>query len=134
MGRKQTTSLRDLVRKLSKDPQFREEHRRQKQHFDLILEIVRARKRIGITQEELASKTGMHQSSISRIESGEYDVRFSSLIQLADGLDCDLDLRFVSRMTDDDIGLVETYLTNEQRTTVFDEFPDEPILEMTLEA
>ena len=100
MGRKSTSSLKELVRKLEKEPSFRAERRRQKPFFDLILEVIRARKTLGITQEELAARAGMHQSAISRIESGEHDIQFKTLIQLAEGLDSTIEIKIVPNVAE----------------------------------
>ena len=46
-----------------------------------------ARKRAGLTQDQLAARSGVSQSQISRIESGEaVDPAFSTLRQLAAAL------------------------------------------------
>jgi XRE family transcriptional regulator, regulator of sulfur utilization len=44
------------------------------------------REREGLTQEELAFQAGLHPTWISRIESGQYDPRWSSVRQLLEGL------------------------------------------------
>jgi addiction module HigA family antidote len=44
------------------------------------------RKRAGLTQEQLAEKTGVNKAYISRIETGNYDVQMSMLFRIFDGL------------------------------------------------
>lgn len=44
------------------------------------------REREGITQEELAVRTGFHLTWISRMESGRYDPGWQSLRRVAEGL------------------------------------------------
>ncbi len=102
MRQKRTSSLRKLVQRLEKEPNFRAERRRQKPYFDLILEVITARKRLGLTQEELAARVGMQQSAISRIESGEHDIQFKTLIQLAEGLDSTIEIKIVPNVPDDE--------------------------------
>ena len=46
------------------------------------------RKRLGITQAQLADKLGYDTSSIGKIETGKVDIPQSKLIQLAQALEC----------------------------------------------
>jgi len=60
---------------------------------DQILESLKeARKRKGLSQRELGTKSGVPQSHISKIESGTVDLRASSLVALARALDLELEL------------------------------------------
>ncbi len=58
--------------------------------YDIFSEIseqlVEARNNIGITQKELAQKTGLTQALISRIESGKSHPTIETLKKIADGL------------------------------------------------
>jgi transcriptional regulator with XRE-family HTH domain len=51
-----------------------------------------ARTRKGLSQRELAAKTGLLQAQISKIENGASDLRVSSLIALSRALDLELEL------------------------------------------
>jgi transcriptional regulator with XRE-family HTH domain len=84
-----------LVAKLEKDPEFRKADRLIKPYYDLLLEVIRRRKGLGITQKELAERAGTHQSCISRVESAEHDVRLSTIIQIAEALETRLEIRLV---------------------------------------
>ncbi len=42
-----------------------------------------ARKRLGLTQEEVAERSGVHATEVSRIEAGKRDPRVSTLQRLA---------------------------------------------------
>ncbi len=95
-------TFEDLSHELHKDAEYRAEFGRQKPYYDLIHEIFNRRKIMGITQKELAEMAGMHQSTISRIESGEHDVQLSTIIQLAEALDARLDIRFVAVIDEDE--------------------------------
>jgi transcriptional regulator with XRE-family HTH domain len=89
------STLRDLNAQLHKDPEFRREYRRQKPYYDLILEVIRRRRELNLTQKELAKMVGTHQSNISRIESGEHNVRLGTLIEIADALEAGVEIRLV---------------------------------------
>jgi transcriptional regulator with XRE-family HTH domain len=48
--------------------------------------IRRARRRLGITQEELSVKTDLHLSSINRIENGKFNPALPTLNKIARAL------------------------------------------------
>lgn len=55
------------------------------------------REQIDITQETLAKKSGLPRTTISMIETGKRNVSISKLIQIANALDRDLEIRFVKK-------------------------------------
>lgn len=46
-----------------------------------------ARKRLGLTQEEVAERSGVHPTEVSRIEAGKRDPRISTVLRLARALE-----------------------------------------------
>lgn len=46
-----------------------------------------ARKRLGLTQEQVAERSGVHPTEVSRIEAGKRDPRVSTLLRLARALE-----------------------------------------------
>jgi XRE family transcriptional regulator, regulator of sulfur utilization len=48
--------------------------------------IRRIREREGLTQEELAFRAGVHPTWVSRLESGRWDPRWSSVRKAVEGL------------------------------------------------
>jgi transcriptional regulator with XRE-family HTH domain len=46
-----------------------------------------ARERLGLTQEQVAERCGVHATEVSRIEGGKRDPRISTLIRLANALE-----------------------------------------------
>lgn len=59
--------------------------------------IAAARRLRGITQTELAKRTGIAQGAISRIESGKANPSVKTLTRLADGLNMNIALDFIPR-------------------------------------
>ena len=57
--------------------------------------LVSIRKEMGISQRQLAEKTGVPQANISKIENGHYLPSLTILKRLADGLDRRLVIDFV---------------------------------------
>ena len=47
----------------------------------------------GITQRELAEKAGIRQATIVEIESGKGNCRLSTLFQIAEALNCELEIK-----------------------------------------
>ena len=55
------------------------------------------RERYNITQDTLSIKSGIPRSTISKIETGKRNVSIAKLIQIANALGKDLEIRFVDR-------------------------------------
>lgn len=65
------TRLKDLKRRLMKDPEFREEYARADDEFALIEALVCARTAAKLTQGDLARRLNTTQPDIARLEDGE---------------------------------------------------------------
>jgi transcriptional regulator with XRE-family HTH domain len=50
---------------------------------DLGSNLREARKRLELTQEQVAERSGVHPTEVSRIEAGKRDPRISTLLRLA---------------------------------------------------
>ena len=57
--------------------------------LQIAVDLKRARREAQLTQVQLAAKTGITQSEISRIEKGRYSPRLSTLFMLAQALKTD---------------------------------------------
>lgn len=53
--------------------------------------IAQLRRERGITQQELAERTGMQQGNIARIEAGKYSARFDTLQIIAEAMGLTVD-------------------------------------------
>jgi DNA-binding XRE family transcriptional regulator len=102
MVNKGASTFEDLIIELERDPEFRREDRRQKPYYDLILEIIKRRRELNLTQKELATRVGTRQSSISRIESGEHNIRLNTLIEIAEALQARVRIRLIPLFYVDD--------------------------------
>jgi ribosome-binding protein aMBF1 (putative translation factor) len=69
-----------------KDPEFRKEYENAQLEFDVCRAILNARLEGHMTQKELAEKTGIRQSNISRIECGASTPNVATLQAIAKGL------------------------------------------------
>ena len=68
------------------DPEFRAEHEATRVEFELTRALIAARTESHMTQKELAERTGIRQSNISRIENGTCSPTVATLQTLAEGL------------------------------------------------
>ena len=78
------TRLKDLKKRLMKDPEFREEYARADEEFELIEALVRARTAARLTQEELARRLGTTQSAVARLEGGGVSPSIATLRRYAE--------------------------------------------------
>ncbi len=60
-------------------------------------QIRELRESFNLTQDSLSIKSGIPRSTISKIETGERNVSIAKLIQIANALDKDLEIRFVNK-------------------------------------
>lgn len=63
--------------------------------YSLKKEIIRLRLEQGLSQNDLAKKVGTKQSSISRLESGDYNPSIDFLRKVANALGKDIEIRFI---------------------------------------
>ena len=76
------------------NPAFAAEWERQCPRREYIKAIISARMEQNLTQKELAERTGIRQSNISRIENGNCSPTVATLQQLADGVGKTLHIEF----------------------------------------
>lgn len=90
-------TFRDSLNKRLKDEGFRREYESIQPEMDIIRAIVEARQSKNITQKELATRTGINQADISKLENGNRNPSLNMLKKLAAGLDMSLKIEFVPR-------------------------------------
>ena len=59
--------------------------------------LARAREYAAMTQKQLSQKTGIYQSDISKIESGNANPSLSTLQRLAEGMNMNLEITFIPK-------------------------------------
>ena len=67
-----TQSFDDLKAELLRDPVVRAEYDARAEEFEMAGELIAARLRAGLSQEQLARRMGISQSSVARIELGRH--------------------------------------------------------------
>ena len=76
-------------------PAFAAEYEAQRPEYEAIRAVIAARLACNMTQKELAEKTGIRQSNISRIENGSASPTIDTLARIAAGLGKQLKIDFV---------------------------------------
>jgi len=72
------------------DPEFKEAWDNSRTEYRILGELIKLRKEKGLSQTELAEKTGHKQQVISRIENKESSPTLKTLCELTDMLDVDI--------------------------------------------
>ena len=80
------SDLKRYIEKQMDDPEFRAEYEASETEDQLTRSLIAARMASNMTQKELADKSGVRQSNISRIESGSCSPTVATLQALAEGL------------------------------------------------
>lgn len=76
------------------DPQVRAEYDALEPEFTIMQAMIDARKASGMTQKQLAEKTGINQADISKLEHGNANPSLRTLQRLAKGMGKRLTIRF----------------------------------------
>lgn len=93
--------LNDYIDEQKKDPDFLKAYEEIQPEMNVIRAIVDARNSQNITQKELAKRTGIAQTEISRIENGSRNPSVKVLQRLAEGMDMVLNISFTPKATID---------------------------------
>ena len=91
------SDFRNYLNKQLENPDFKKEWDYLEPEHNTMQAMIDARKRCNMTQKELAERTGIDQSDISKIETGNANPALSTLKRLADGMDMVLKLEFVPK-------------------------------------
>ncbi len=90
-------TLNDMLSEQLKDEEFRKEYEAIQPELDVIRAIVDARTSQNLTQKELAERTGINQTDISKLENGTRNPSVNLLKRLADGMGMALRIEFVPK-------------------------------------
>lgn len=80
-----------------KEPGFKKAYEELQPEFEIMRAIIDARTASNLTQKELAERTGIAQTEISRIENGSRNPSIKLLQRLAEGLNMNLRISFEPR-------------------------------------
>lgn len=88
------SDLQKYLKKQLENPDFRREFEEGRGEFQVAEALLAARLDAGMTQKDLAERSGLRQSNISRIENGTCSPTVATLQAIAEGLGRKLIIRF----------------------------------------
>lgn len=80
------SNFNDYLSQKMKDPAFKAEYEALEPEFSIIQAMIDARKASGLTQKQLAERTGIAQADISKLENGSANPSLRTLRRLAEGM------------------------------------------------
>ena len=92
-------TLQEYKKGKMKEPAFAKAYEEVQPELNVIRAIIDARISQNLTQKQLAEKTGIAQTEISRLENGTRNPSIKLLQRLAEGMGMVLDVRFIPRET-----------------------------------
>jgi DNA-binding XRE family transcriptional regulator len=93
-GDSSMSDLKKYMEKQLQNPEFRKEYEATRDEFEIVKALVAARTEANMTQKELAERSGIRQSNISRIERGACSPTIATLQALAAGMNKKLIISF----------------------------------------
>jgi DNA-binding XRE family transcriptional regulator len=77
------------------DPELQAEYDRLRPRYEIVKQLILARRKAKLTQRELAARVGVTQAVIGRLESGEHSPRLETVVDVASALGMRLDVKLV---------------------------------------
>lgn len=84
----------DFLAEQLNDPEIKAEYDALEPEFAIIQAMIDARKSSGLTQKQLAERTGIAQADISKLESGNANPSLKTLQRLAAGMGMKIKIEF----------------------------------------
>jgi len=93
MNKNKTVSLQEWGKQFSAAQKATA--KKQNDYYQVVKEFKEMRKKLGLTQQQLADKAGIDRTVITKIETGARNTTLNSLITLAEAMDKKLKISFV---------------------------------------
>ncbi len=90
MAFKKNNAEQIVNEKIKNDSEFKKQYKQVEKEYNLIEQVIIARKNQGMTQKELANKIGVKQQVISRFENEKNAPTLDSFVNILDGLDLEI--------------------------------------------
>jgi DNA-binding XRE family transcriptional regulator len=91
--KKNTVSLEDAFRDFT--PEQNKIVEAEIRYYEVLVELRKMRKKLGLTQEQLAMRADVPRTTITKIESGSFNPTINTLMSLASAMDKRLQVRFL---------------------------------------
>ncbi len=89
------TKFDDFLNEQLKNPEIKKEYEALAPEFAIIQAMIDARQASGLTQQQLADRTGIAQADISKLEHGNANPSLRTLQRLAAGMGMQLKVEFI---------------------------------------
>lgn len=89
------TKFDDFLNEQLKNPEIKKEYEALAPEFAIIQAMIDARRASGLTQQQLADRTGIAQADISKLEHGNANPSLRTLQRLAAGMGMQLKVEFI---------------------------------------
>lgn len=89
------TNYKDFLNEQLQNESFKKEYDALEAEFSIIQALIDARHASGMTQKDLAERTGIAQADISKLENGNANPSLRTLKRLAEGMGMQLKVEFV---------------------------------------
>ena len=88
---------KELIEKMRSQPKYKEKYDDAAPEFELLRKMLEARKRAGLTQEQVAEKMGTKATAITRLESAssEHSPKVETLRKYAEAVGCRLNIELI---------------------------------------
>lgn len=95
MSLKQAVNFESYLHHQLKNRKFRKFYDEYGKHLEIAYQILQLRKKVGMSQTELAKRLGTTQSNVARIETGQQNFTTATLQKIAEAFNRDLKIEFV---------------------------------------
>lgn len=85
----------EIKQKLLENDDVKKEYDRLGPRYELISQIIEARKEQNLSQSDLAKRIGTQKSNISRLESGNYNPSLDFLVKIAHSLGKEIKIQII---------------------------------------
>ncbi len=89
------STYQDFKKKALENPAVRAEYDKLAAEYAIKQAVIDARQASGLTQQQLAARTGINQADISKLENGSANPSLRTLQRLAAGMGMNLRIEFV---------------------------------------
>ncbi len=89
------STYQDFKKKALENPAVRAEYDKLAAEYAIKQAVIDARQASGLTQQQLAARTGINQADISKLENGSANPSLRTLQRLAAGIGMNLRIEFV---------------------------------------
>ncbi len=90
-------TLQEMKKEIFQNKEVKTEYEKVQEEYTIVKAVLDARKRAQLTQQQLADKTGIDRTDISKLENGKTNPTINLLQRIAEGLGMSLKLEFIAK-------------------------------------